>query len=308
MEGVDFSSIVDELYSLPPGEFTKARDAAAADARRRRDSGLAEQIKQLRRPSAAAWALNTFVREMPGEVDGLLDLGARLRDAQASLSAEQLRSLGRQRHRVVASTVAQVAAHAARRGQPLSGAAIKEVEGSLEAALADPEAASALRSGRLVRSMSYAGFGSVDTTGAAVNAAKPSQAPGVASPTSGLKPDSAGEHDGAGSLPEPPSERLQLADQAAADALRRAERAARALDDAQHTLGRHKEQTELAQAEVGRLEAQLAVARTHLEEATREESGAQKARDTAAQAALDSRHAAESAASEVAALRQGVGE
>ncbi len=55
---VDLDTVGTELYGLRPTEFTAARDAQAAAARRGGDRELAAAIKKLRRPTPAAWLVN----------------------------------------------------------------------------------------------------------------------------------------------------------------------------------------------------------------------------------------------------------
>jgi hypothetical protein len=62
---VDLESTLDELYALRPQEFTAARDARAAEARRAGDRELADRIRALRRPTLSAWAGNLLVRGSP---------------------------------------------------------------------------------------------------------------------------------------------------------------------------------------------------------------------------------------------------
>ncbi len=54
--------IADELYGLPPEEFTAARDARAC-ALRASDRALADAVCALRRPTTAAWLVDLLVRE-----------------------------------------------------------------------------------------------------------------------------------------------------------------------------------------------------------------------------------------------------
>ena len=143
-----------DLYAFPPEEFTAARDAAAKVDR---------SLKALRKPSVSAWVLNTLVRHDPGLLAQLTELGAALAQAQEHGQGGQLRELGEQRR----SLVAAVTDHALGLvGRELSAAVRAEVAETLEAALADPSSAEAVRSGQLVRPLSYAGFGAVDLAGA----------------------------------------------------------------------------------------------------------------------------------------------
>ena len=80
---------IDALYGLPLEEFTPARNQLAQELRRaRRRVSCAEQVKRLRKPSVAAWTLNQLRRRHPELVDGLLEAGLRLREAQERLLAE----------------------------------------------------------------------------------------------------------------------------------------------------------------------------------------------------------------------------
>ena len=141
-----------DLYALPPEQFTAARDAL--DDRR---------LKKLRKPTVAAWVVNTLVRREPALLDQLLSLGADLAAAQSGRDAAALRTLGEQRKQLVAAVTDQAASLVDRE---LSAAVRDEVQATLEAALADPASAEAVRSGSLVRALSFAGFGGVDLVGA----------------------------------------------------------------------------------------------------------------------------------------------
>jgi hypothetical protein len=173
----DVAEVAAELYALPPDQFVAARDGRAAQARKAGDRALAAEVKKLRRPTVGAWLVNLLVRERPSELNELITLGSALRDAQAQLDAGQLRSLAQQRHQLVSALVEQATAVAGDRGQAPGDGARREAEETLEAALADPDAADALRSGRLTVALRYAGFGSVDLTDAVAAAGAVPMAP-----------------------------------------------------------------------------------------------------------------------------------
>jgi len=156
---VDETEIISELYALPLADFTRVRNDLAAQAKRRGRKQLAETIKQLRKPTASAWAVNLLVRHHPEEITALLAIGAQLREAQSSLAGDALRDLTRQRRQAIAALGRLARAVAARYGQKLSSASESEVEETLQAALVDPAAGYALRSGRLTAPLSYVGLG-----------------------------------------------------------------------------------------------------------------------------------------------------
>lgn len=158
---VDLDEVADELYGLDPGQFTPVRTAREKEARAAGDRELAAQIKQLRKPSLSAWLSNQLVRERREQVEPLLALGEQLRELQASVSADQLRALTQQRHRLVYAVAQEARALGHERGQAVSDDVARELEQTLHAALGDPDAAEAVRSGRLTNGLQYAGFGPV---------------------------------------------------------------------------------------------------------------------------------------------------
>ncbi|WP_188484825.1 hypothetical protein [Cellulomonas carbonis] len=155
-----------ELYALPAGDFTAARDRIAKEVRSEGDRELAALVAGLRRPTTAAWAVNLLVRTHPDEVERLLELGAALREAQATLAGHELRALGKQQHQVLAGFRRQVRAAAVDAGQRLSDTVTQQVEATLRAAMADPRAADAVRSGLLTTHLESIGFAPVDVDGA----------------------------------------------------------------------------------------------------------------------------------------------
>ncbi len=150
-----------DLYALPPGEFTAARDAAVKQARADGDRPRAKELAALRRPTASAHLVNLLVRADPDLVTQLLDLGRQLAEAQEAGRGGDLRALAGQRRALV-----QAVTDRAVEGSDAPTAVRTEVEATLDAALADPGAGEAVRSGRLVRALAYAGFGGTDLSGA----------------------------------------------------------------------------------------------------------------------------------------------
>lgn len=161
----DLADVVDELYALDPDQFTATRNARAKQAASEGDRELADRVRALPKPSAAAWAVNTLARLQPDRLDELLRLGESLREAQSHLDARSLRELA-QRRRTLVVAVALEAVHAAERGgRALGGTVIDQVEQTLTAAMVDAAAADAVRSGSLVRALQAVGL-EVDVTNA----------------------------------------------------------------------------------------------------------------------------------------------
>ncbi|AEY93524.1 hypothetical protein SHJG_8258 [Streptomyces hygroscopicus subsp. jinggangensis 5008] len=160
---MDLDAVVDELYGLRPEEFVAARDRRVRDAREAGDQALAKEIGALRRPSLAAWVSNLLVRRQPEEVQPLLGLGEELRRAHRELNGSQLRRLARRQNEVIGALGRQARQLAAQAGHPVGEGVQREVEGTLHAALADPEAAREWAAGRLVKPLSsMIGFPAAD--------------------------------------------------------------------------------------------------------------------------------------------------
>lgn len=229
---MELAAIAVELYTLVPSAFTAARTARAKEARSAGDPELAKQIAQLPKPSTAAWAVNMLVRHGTREFARVLELGASLGKAQDEQDHDRLRTLGQQRPRVLAAAVEQARAVAEGLGVKVSGAAALEIEATLRAAMTDPGAAEALRSGQLVRALSTNGLEPVDLSGAvAVPGARP------AGYVTKEEPDDGGRQRGRGR----------------ADSEREREKAQTALVEAERNAD--KADLELAQAEREKAEA-----------------------------------------------------
>ena len=73
---------VERLYGLPLDEFTRERNEAASRLRKEGDADGAAKLKQLEKPTVAAWAVNQLARSRPDDVQELIAAGERLRKAQ----------------------------------------------------------------------------------------------------------------------------------------------------------------------------------------------------------------------------------
>jgi hypothetical protein len=156
---VDLDEVADELYALPPEEFIPARKAREDEAKADGDKALAKEINSLPKPSTAAWVCNLLVREAHDEIAGLVELGTLVREAQESLAGDQLRALDIQRRQLVTALTRQARKLAYEHGHTVSTAVATQVEETLRAAMADPDAGEALLSGRLTSPLTYSGMG-----------------------------------------------------------------------------------------------------------------------------------------------------
>ncbi|GIE79477.1 hypothetical protein Aph02nite_54270 [Actinoplanes philippinensis] len=160
MLGIDV--VTRRLYEAPPDGFVAARAAAIEDARRGGDRDAAKRLAALKKPTVAAWVVNLVALRRPELIEELVELSTALRAAQRELRGDQLRELSTQRRQFVSSLVAAARRLAVEESGTAAGKLpLGDVEATFTAALADPEIAVQVRSGRLIRAVSYAGFGEV---------------------------------------------------------------------------------------------------------------------------------------------------
>ncbi|MBU2662921.1 hypothetical protein KOI35_05310 [Actinoplanes bogorensis] len=152
--------LIQRLYEAPPEGFVASRSAAIEDARKAGDRATAKRLAALKKPTVAAWVVNLLALRRPELIEELVELSTALREAQRGLDGAALRELTNQRRQVVSALVS-AAGMLARAEEPSIKLPLGEVEATLTAALAEPEIAAQVRTGRLIRAATYAGFGEV---------------------------------------------------------------------------------------------------------------------------------------------------
>ncbi|GAA4965717.1 hypothetical protein WHI96_05025 [Pseudonocardia tropica] len=162
---MDTDAELDRLYRVPPEDFVAARDDAAARARADGEKDAAREIAAARRPTRAAWLANLLVDDARDEVEGLLALAPVLAHAQRSLDGAALREVSAQRNRLVGALARRAAALGRAAGARVDSGVERDVRWVLESALADPDLADRVRSGRLERYERHSGFGPLGDAG-----------------------------------------------------------------------------------------------------------------------------------------------
>ena len=264
--GDRLENIADELYGVPPADFIAARTAAAEA--NRTEPGFGARLRVLRRPAPAAWVVNLLVRERRAELEDVLELGVALRDAQASLDRGALTRLGKERKAAIAGLAQTGGELAAAAGHPVATTVLDAVADTLDAGLADADAADAIRTGRLVRALETIGFEPVDLAEA------------VALPGRGSR--------AAAKRPVVVKSTPRLVDDADAE-LRRARTRADAV------LKRAEDDAAQAARELGELDLRLREARKVLAAAEREATALERQRDAVAETTETARVALDTA-------------
>nr|WP_218849431.1 hypothetical protein [Nocardioides perillae] len=289
----------DQLYALTLGEFTAARDARAKELKGD-DATLSSSVKALRKPSVAAWAVNLLVRREGGQVAQLVEVGAALREAQEGMDTAQLRALTQQRRQLTAAVTGRVRALASAEGQRLTPAVLDQVEATLTAAMVDPGAAQAVRSGQLVAALAATGVDEVDAAGAVATpaalgfAALPRDAPPAAPagrPDLRVVPD-----------PEAEAKARRAAEERLAEAVEAAEEAAAEADAAHAAVGELQARGMQLQAELDELRRRIAELEAQAEEVDDELEDAEAAAEQAEAEAAEARREQDAAQTALDAL------
>jgi len=260
---VSIEDVADRLYALEPEDFTAARDDAAKEA----DGDDRKAVKALRKPTVAAYVINMLARQHADDVEALVALGDDLRKAMAGKG--DIRELSDQRRDAVRDLV-HAAASAS--GRELTAAIEAEVAATLEAATADPDLGAAVLSGRLVKPLRYAGFGTLpdldDVVATPLQSGTPARGAKRAKPTRSTKttPATKKTNEDSASAAELTRLRTQVLDLAGAadDAQRRYEQASRAVSEARKLLDQAEKERADAHKEASAAHKEVERARREL--------------------------------------------
>ena len=157
---VEVDVVAYELYGLTPDEFTAARNARARELTRAGNRPLATEVRALAKPSTAAWLVNILVRRRPETLE-LLDLGPQLRQAVGGAARDEVRRLSDRRQELIRVLAGAASVFATEAGHALGPQVQRQLEGTLEAGVADEAAAAAIRGGALAGPLSFVGFATV---------------------------------------------------------------------------------------------------------------------------------------------------
>ena len=313
----------DALYGLPLDAFIAERDALAKRLRAdgRRDE--ADEVKALRKPSVAAWAVNQVVRSQPKPARALWNAGDALIAAQDDLlagraDAAKLRTAVEDERAALDALLDAARGLLTGEGHDLGDATIERVRDTLHAGAIDADAREEVAAGRAVRERAHAGLGAF---GAAPPVAPASRGAGARARGGGdaggraTTPKSRGG--GAAKTPAPPKGRAsggaakgkapskgKAPTKAEVAAAEKREAAARREEERRAAAERDRERREAARAKAD-AETELREARKALEKAQR---AADRANDRLAdaQATADEANAVldEAQAREAAAVEE----
>jgi hypothetical protein len=164
---VDPDAALEALYGAAPEAFVPTRTRLVAELRAAGAAEAAASLQRLRRPTLAAWAVNQAARRKPEALAELFaathDLAVAQRDTLAGTAgSEELRTATRRRHDLL-TALADAAISALAGHAPKPATHRDAIIDTFDAATLDPDAAEALRAGRITQPLvAPATFGPLD--------------------------------------------------------------------------------------------------------------------------------------------------
>jgi hypothetical protein len=211
---------------------------------------VADEIKQLAKPSIPVWAANQLARQEPGEVRALLRSAEELRKAQqralAGKGGSDLQDRLAEQRRSVRALARLGRDILANEGRSVSDATVERIAKTLDAAALDDGSRFLLRAGRLTDELEPPGFEAL----AGIAPARPQKAAAAANPKRG------GVAEARRRLQEAQRE-VRARAREAVQAEREAERADSAADKARRHAQAARERSEEAERAVAEAEAAL---------------------------------------------------
>jgi hypothetical protein len=162
----DVESELDDLYGLPPSEFTAARNDLARRLKQAGQSAISARIKELRKPTVPIWTVNQLARRNPKDVQALLEAGEQLRSAQEQAlgggEPQALRSATSAERQALRALTHRAQDLLTSEGHSPTAANLSRIASTLRAAAVDPERRELLAAGRLNDELESSGFGALE--------------------------------------------------------------------------------------------------------------------------------------------------
>jgi hypothetical protein len=151
------ANALEEVYGVPPKEFTRARNARVAALAKSGHHDAAEALRHLRRPTAALWAVNQVGRSNRKRLDAFIEAVAHVRRTQLRDPRSVAEAV--QRQRTALDAVLEIARDAlSEHGLKAGPQALRRISNTLQGAAVDARHAEDLRHGRLTGELAAPGF------------------------------------------------------------------------------------------------------------------------------------------------------
>ena len=162
--GNELDAQVRALYAGAQDRFVDERNALATRLKEAGDSESAKRIKDQKKPTVAAWAVDQLTSRDEATLEELFDAGRKLVTAQRQIStpggAERMREIAETRRRLVDQLVRTAGRALSDAGMPGARTTLDKVTNTLMAIATDESAADRVRVGILDKELpAPAGFG-----------------------------------------------------------------------------------------------------------------------------------------------------
>jgi hypothetical protein len=295
MAGKKLEVEVAELYGLPLGEWTAARDALAKRLRAAGRAADAEAVKGLHKPSLSAWAVSQLFRREGERMAELLAAGRRARAAQgqaaAGKGAEAFREALSAARRQIEELRRKAVALLAEGGRAVGAGIADRIGTDLEALAFSPAAAAEGARGYLDTDLDPPGFEVLSGLRLASGARSGAQVRKPPYTHAAERPSAA-----------PPARELRLLPFKPPPQETKAAAAARRL--AEEAAARQRERIERAEAAVGQAAEKASALGAAAERAEQEAAEARRQLAAAERSAAAARRQAEAAEEELARARE----
>lgn len=286
---------IQNLYALPLGEFTAARNALATRLRKAGNTAGSDEVKSLSKPTPSAWAVNVLLRRERQKMEALLEAGEQARAAQRKAvtggGGETLREALQAERDLRDELRRRAAAILEEDGRKASQAMLDRVAANLDAIALSPDAAEAAERGWIHQDLDPPGF---EVFAGLQLTARPRHLKLVPPPAARPERRAAGHPERRVSAPE---ERPKKGRQAS-----KAEQAQKRREEAERA---RREREEAKQRErATRLGARLTEAQAEADTARREMERLEKALADAERAAEEARRRVESLREDAGRARQ----
>ena len=166
-----YEQALDRLYAASPEEFVEIRKHLAVELKESGDEEGSAKIKEAKKPTVAAWALNQLSRLNSPELKGLFDSSEKLAGAKGGKASREAAGA---RHHAVSQLVEAAASYLEESGRSANASLKEKITETLYAVATDEEARTLLERGWLakeVKSGSLGGFEIAAPEGAEAEAA-----------------------------------------------------------------------------------------------------------------------------------------
>lgn len=158
---VGHEEALDRLYAATPEEFIDLRKQLVDELKNSGDDEASKKIKEAKKPTVAAWALNQISRRNSDELENLFAASEKLAGAKGGKAAREAAS---RRHHAVAKLVETAASYLEESGRSANASLKEKITETLYAVATDDEARDLLERGWLAKEVKSGALGGFELT------------------------------------------------------------------------------------------------------------------------------------------------